>query len=322
MIIVEVLNKMGKVQSRTHHQSLPIRIGRAYENNDVILDDEYVSPNHLVIESEANGPINIKDLHSENGLYLIPSKQRISQVKMGDETLLRIGHSILRLRTSTFVIPPTKQDQEYILRVLQAFQHPWTFMGIMALTGMWLFLSTYWNTFSKPEMNELVMIPLWSMVALSVWAGCWAMMSKLNLQSYNYKIHFCIACLALLSSSLLGTLYEYYVFAFSISWSGDIFWWVANAALVGAILGGHLRFCTALAPTRIVLTAGGIAFGIMGLFSISWYVASTQLTSMTNYHGELKPPAFRVANSLKLDEFINAVQPLKERTDSSIHEER
>lgn len=321
MIIVEVLNKMGKVRARTQHQNFPLRIGRAYENNDVILDDEYVSPNHLVIETEANGQINIIDLHSENGLYLLPSKQRVSHAQMGAETLLRVGHTTLRLRTPTFVVPPTKQDKEYLLRVMQAFHRPWTFVGIMVLTAMWLYLSTYWNNFSKPEMSEMVMMPLWIMVALSVWAGCWATMSKINLQNYNYKIHFSIACLALLSSSLFEILYEYYVFAFSANWSGDIFWWVANVGLFGVILWGHLHFCTVMAPTKIALTAGGIAFSIMGLFSISWYVATIQFTSMMNYHGELKPPAFRMAKSMNLDEFFYEVQPLKELIDTSIHEE-
>ena len=321
MIVIEVLNKQGKVSSRTQHDGFPIQIGRAYDNNQVILDDEYVSSRHVSIDRDEDGCIRVEDLNSENGLFRLPGRQRISHTVIEEEGLFRLGQTMLRIRTSAFVVPPTKHDTEYLVHVLQAFNHGWTAAGIMAITALWMGFEVYWNSFSKADWGELAMFPMLALVLISVWAGSWARTSKINLHQDYFKVHACIACLALLASSLFGVLDEYYAFAVSGGWTSEVLGWGGSSVLLGVLLLAHLRMCTELDAKRLVFQAGVSALGIMGLVAFSSHVGSTQFLSAMSYRGELKPPAFQLAESLTLDEFFSESQHLKKKIDASIREE-
>lgn len=321
MIVIEVLNRLGKVTARTQHATFPVRIGRAYDNNDVILDDEYVSPSHASLEMDEEGRIRIIDLNSENGLYLMPAKNRIAQTIIDQEGLFRLGHTTLRIRTDAFVVTPTKADTEYLLNVLQAFNDKWTAAGIMVLTVIWVGFEVYWNSFTKSDWGELSMFLIWTIVIVTVWAGSWSLMSKISQHHYNFRVHSSIACLALLASSVFDVIYEYYAFAFSGGWSSLILWWGGYSVLLGVLLLGHLRLCTAMDSKRLALNAGGVAVGIMGVMGFSWSIGSSQFFSVMSYQGELKPPAFQVTESLTLDEFFSQSERLKKKIDVGIREE-
>lgn len=315
MIIIEVLNKMGKVSSRTRHQSFPIRIGRAYEDNDVILDDEYVSPCHLSIESNDGGTIKVVDAQSENGSYLLPSGQRISQLMITDEILLRVGHTTLRVRTPEFVLPPTTQDTHYVTNLIHSFDHLWIFTGILLLTTGYVCLETYWQTFYKAEMSELIVMPMWLMILVGVWAGGWALISKTWTQQHCFKIHASIVCLAILVSSLMETLTEYYTFAFSADLSGDILLWGSQGLILGMMLWAHFRLSSLRSSNQLALRAGILTTCFMGILGFSLYVAETEFLPALGFHGELKPPTFQISGSRSLDQFFNDVQSLKTRVD-------
>ena len=103
LIIIEVLDKSGEVKERSRHEHFPVRIGRSYQN-EIILDDDYISPNHLSIEVDGEGFLQVRDLNSENGAFLLPSSNRITQVPVKEETLLRVGHTTIRIRLPHFQV--------------------------------------------------------------------------------------------------------------------------------------------------------------------------------------------------------------------------
>ena len=70
-----------------------ITIGRNKENNDVVVNDNKVSRNHLQIIRDDQGNFSVLDLNSTNGTYV--NGQRISgevPLKVADE--LEIGDRI------------------------------------------------------------------------------------------------------------------------------------------------------------------------------------------------------------------------------------
>ena len=321
MITIEVLNKLGKVSARTQHTTFPVRVGRAYGDNQVILDDEYVSPSHISIECDEEGRMQVVDLRSENGVYLWPDRIRISHILVDQEVVFRLGHTLLRVRTSSFQVPPTKPDTDFLMNLLQGFNRKDVTATILVVTALWLGFEVYWNNVNQSEWRELVMIPMVALVLITVWAGSWARTSKIHLHQDYFKVHTCIACLALLASSLFGVIDEYYAFAVSGGWTSEILGWGGSIVLLGVLLLAHLRMCTEMDTKRLVFQAGGAALGIMGLVAFSSHVASTQILSAMSYRGELKPPAFQLAKSLTLDEFFSESQRLKKKIDESIRDE-
>ena len=84
-----------------------ITIGRSKENNNIIVNDEKVSRNHLQIIQDDQGRCSVMDLGSTNGTFV--NGQRISgeaPLHKGDE--LRIGSQVLPWESylSAKVVPP------------------------------------------------------------------------------------------------------------------------------------------------------------------------------------------------------------------------
>lgn len=71
-----------------------ITIGRSTENNDIVVDDEKVSRNHLQMVMDENGNYSVVDLGSTNGTYV--NGQRISgEVRLQPSDEVRIGQTVL-----------------------------------------------------------------------------------------------------------------------------------------------------------------------------------------------------------------------------------
>jgi len=321
MIVVEVLNRMGKVRERSQHRAFPVRIGRSYENNDIVLDDDYVSPHHLSVEQDEDGHVVVTDLQSENGTFVLPSRERLSRAVIEVEGLLRVGHTVLRLRTRAFELPPTRQEGQYFTRISNSFNHPAMFVAIVLITAASLCFDAYWNDFSRPDWGELVMLPLWTMVGLGVWAGFWAMASRISQQTFSFRIHCCIACLALLIASLFEVIREYYMFAFAAGWSGLSLLWGMAVVWLGALLWGHLRLCTFMSSRKLALNAGAAAGCVVGLFAISWYTSTSGFNTYTSFHPALKPPEFQIAGKVSPDAFFTRVETLQEKVDALLDED-
>ena len=71
-----------------------VTIGRSKEHNDIVVNDDKVSRNHLQMIMDDNGNISVVDLNSTNGTFV--NGQRITgEVPLKDTDELKIGYTIL-----------------------------------------------------------------------------------------------------------------------------------------------------------------------------------------------------------------------------------
>jgi len=108
-IIVELLHAKGLIpESRRIFDQESISLGRAY-SNDLILDDLYVSPNHILI-SQNNGCLQLQDLASENGVKVNENEfiqAKTISIQSGD--IVSIGKTRLRIVLSNHQVEePTR----------------------------------------------------------------------------------------------------------------------------------------------------------------------------------------------------------------------
>ncbi len=96
-IIIEVLDRFGKVKERHKINRFPVSIGRSYKN-DIIIDDNYVSAEHVELMVDGDGHIMATDLHSDNGLFTIHPVIRHDILTIQENQRIRIGHTDLRFR--------------------------------------------------------------------------------------------------------------------------------------------------------------------------------------------------------------------------------
>ena len=117
---VEILDRRGRVQSRARIDTLPCVIGRAYACG-VVLDDRFISPEHVRVRLDGAGNVIVEDLSSTNGLYDMRSGAPAAMVAITPGTTIRIGQSLLRFHIrSELAMQSTAWVKEQLCR------SPWT----------------------------------------------------------------------------------------------------------------------------------------------------------------------------------------------------
>ena len=309
VIIAEVLDKSGKVQERHKLTHFPATLGRAYDC-DLILNDEFVSPQHARLSINDDNALCLTDLGSENGTYCLPQMQALRTRELGAETLLRLGHTLIRLRRPDFALTPTRIDSLTNSRLTHFFSSAATlWISSLLLLGL-LGLNSFQSSAQAKTLGQLLLENIEIVVLVPLWAGIWALLSRIFVHHAAYVSHALIACLGVIAYLCINTVVEYYAFGFSALLAADILLHSLLGLLMFAMLYGHLRFTTLFAPRRIGLIALTIAVSIVGLSSFTSYVQNLEYSDTLPYPPELKPPQFQIKQPKTLTEFMRSAEKI------------
>ena len=168
MIWVEILSRHRDVVSRVRIAGEEATIGRGYDNV-VIVDDPYVAARHLRVSCNAAGELVAEDMGSANGTFLDGSKDRITRLATDGARPLRIGQTLLRVRTGDYAVEPER-------RVLGERGALPTAM-VAALTVIvfgFVMLRVWLAQTGEPRLSNY-MTPLLTLSGVVlVWVGIWA----------------------------------------------------------------------------------------------------------------------------------------------------
>jgi len=306
---LEILDRTGHVVQRLTLTHLPLTIGRSYEN-DVILDDPYVSPVHLRLQGDTDNRLIAEDMDSVNGLYR--ERERVPRVELSSGTEIRIGHTRLRYRDKGFQVPAPLVDFS-VRSPLLLLEKPLVLGLVFLLTLGWLLLSNYLGSFEPTEATRLVSAVVAPVVGLLIWSGIWAFASRLLVHRLNFLIHCAIACLAGVAFSFLAIGLSYLAFAFnadSLEASAQLF---GNTLIVGLLLYAHLRFCSLAPPRRLAATAVALAVVACVLTVLETQVGQSEFNAAPSYHTTLKPPSFQWVSSEPVAAFFARTETLREQ---------
>ena len=309
LIIAEVLEKSGKVHERIKFTQFPAVLGRGYDS-DLIMSDEFISAHHVRIAQDDAGEFILTDLDTENGTYLLPEMRPVKTLTLGADTLLRLGHTLLRLRRTDYAIAPPNIDTLTRNRCAFFFTSGATLTFFALLMLSMLGLNAYQSATQQIKLSKLVLEILAIAALAPVWAGLWAILSRVFAHYAAYISHAVIACLAIIGFFIVDTLVEYYAFGFSAQMSADILFHLLFGLLAFAVLYGHLRFATLLVPKRAGIVAFASAAGLVALSGFTTYVQGLDFNDTLAYPPELKPAQFRVVAEKSLDDFIHAAEKL------------
>ena len=309
LVIVEVLEKSGKVHERIRLTHFPATIGRGYDS-DLILSDEFISPHHAEIRLDETGQPMLVDLDTENGSYLLPDMQPIRALALGEETLLRFGQTLVRFRRAEFPVAATRIDSLARSRLARFFSSGLVLISLGVLLLAILGVHAFQLSAQQIKLSKLLLETFEVAIFVPVWAGIWAILSRVFAHHTAYVSHAVITCLAVIGFFVTDTLAEYYAFGFSAQLSAEILFHAFFGLIVALVLYGHLRFATLLTPKRIGLFSGTIAAGLVALSGFTTYVQGLDFNDTLPYPPELKPAQFRMVKEQSLDTFIGAVEKL------------
>ena len=318
-MILEVLDRAGRVKERVRLDGAPVTIGRAY-SCDVIVDDAYVSAQHVRVARAADGHWTVDDLQSLNGLYQLLPPARVMHAVIEPECQLRIGETVLRFRdTSHPVAPAVPQVEGTVLRgrIVGTW---WGAVGILLGAAGLMVVDAYLGLYQRPSARRLLggLVP--AVFLLLVWSGVWAVVSRAVSHRFHFLEHCSIAALGGVAVTLFYQSAEYYAFATAAGTSVRVLRWVGAAAILAVLFYRHGRLCSVESRRGIAMRAGGAAVVLVGLVLLGTSVSRSDFSPLPDYPHEFKPPAFRLAHGRRIDEFFAQLPELKTSVDALLRE--
>jgi pSer/pThr/pTyr-binding forkhead associated (FHA) protein len=302
---IETLARNGDVLQRHCVEALPIRLGRGYDN-ELILDDDYVAPSHACIERDAAGRLVLRDLGTRNGI--VHRGKRLPEVVLSGDTVVRIGHTSLRVRAATFPVAPELED-----RTLHRWEGALPGAAGVLLTGSFALLARWLSDTQYFEFVRYFEALAYGVGAALLWAGAWAFANRLFGRHARLGRHLFVAGCGLVALTLTALLAATIAYAFSFEAFTHYASHAATLLVAGMV---YFHLCTVKPPhrRRYRWIAAGLAMLGSGLILI-FNLQRTGRLADELYMAVLLPPGIRVSQDHGIDEFMREVEGMKESLD-------
>jgi hypothetical protein len=304
---VEILARNGDVLHRHKVAALPIRIGRAYDN-EIILDDAHSAASHAIVETDQHNQVILRDLGSKNGT--IHKGRRQTSITLDGDTVVRLGHTRLRVRPSDFPVAAEIADTT---------MHSWegatpATIGLV-LIAIFSCLETWLSDVEPFALIRYLLVLASSLAAGLLWAGVWALANRLFGTHARLGRHLFILGSAL---AVVG-LWRGGSAVLAYAWSAESLTRYGNLvtlAIACAMIFFHLITIKPHHPRRFLIATTVMLLAGSGLVVLS-NLQSTGRASDELYMSVLLPPEVRHSDNRSVDQFLANAAKLQAGVDAA-----
>ena len=304
-IIIEEVNRLGHVTGRHIFDEFPVSVGRGYQN-DLIIDDPYVSVEHVIIDETEDGWL-VEDKESENGIKfrLHSTQSQINYLKSGDEIIL--GRTRLRLLSpwhpvaKTHLLPTRTTVSKILARPVVAIT---TVLCAVIL----LLIEAQLSIPLKTGFEKLLASTFPTFIFALVWAGIWTFVGRVITHRASFLPHFVAAILVFIISMSASSMSDYLTYNLNTSLPSTLFEFVIIGFTIAGLFYINLSNSTNINRRTNLVTSHAVAWSMLLLGLFMQYVNKPDFSHSPDYTSQLKPPFAKVASSQSLDEFIRETE--------------
>lgn len=319
VIFAEILDRRGHVQQRVRVERLPCVVGRAY-SSDVVVDDPWVSPRHLVVELDPAGALLARDLGSTNGVFEVDPARRVSEARGEHELVLRIGRTTLRLRDESCPVKPARPEalRGPLRRWLGSH---WT--AVPALAALVVTLRVLQSHASSPaELGAAAVAggEIFVLLAMALWTGGWALLGRLLSHQARFVAHWSVTCAAVLLGLVHTEATRLLEFLVAPVTPVQLASSVGESAILGVALFAHLSLLGAGHPALRGLATGTLALAMLVISALEDRSAQDWVVTLP-YWSTLQPLDPRWLPRQSPEEFFAGARALQADLDALAREE-
>jgi pSer/pThr/pTyr-binding forkhead associated (FHA) protein len=330
-MILEVLHPSGV---RTWHRlgDLPVTVGRGFAN-DLILDDPYVEARHARIALDESGAPLIEDLGSVNGL--VAKEGRLSgRVLLRPGAEIRVGRTMLRFRDSDEPVPPAlvepaaapsvpataggmsrSRRARAVATVTRWTGTTWGRLLAAGAVASAIALYSWLGSSERSSASEALFAALAFAATIALWAGIWAVASRVSVHRFHFVGHVAVASLVTLGGLAWTMAAEWLSFFFPDAGLADVLSVGIGIVLLTSLVAGHLSLASSLSRTRqwrAGFIVAGTALLIAGLAAL---VEEESFTDVPTFSGIVKPVGSNWIPTATVEEFGDVMATLKDQVD-------
>lgn len=302
LVYVEVVDAHHRVLQRFSLNSPAFTIGRGFDN-DIILDDEFISTKHLSVTFENNKFI-INDLKSTNGFFIKKKHYLDETFQVEAKQVIKLGQTRLRFRYPQEALDKTAQDRILLGDKFWSSRHPgFVFSALLAMLGLFA-LDVYLETPIKLTGARLSGEVLTGVLIVVVWAGLWSLFSKIMTDRLSFIQHAGIFIVANITAMFFAILLSYLFYTFA--WDG--LFSKAITLLIGVIfcwmVYRHLAVSTHLSQQSRLVIAGVLATTGVAIYLLDEQLLSDEFDPSPKYALLVKSPDYNLSQGTSLDQFF------------------
>ncbi|HEY7555934.1 MAG TPA: FHA domain-containing protein [Candidatus Binatia bacterium] len=309
---IEVLDAKGRVSERFAVDVWPVTIGRAYTNR-MILDDPFVSPEHLSVAPDENGRLYAADLDSVNGLRDAPGGKRVPRLPLVSGAPFQIGHTVLRYCEPQQGVAPTAVEGDGLGQRLPS----WCLgLASLILVIVVLVLENYFDSYERFNLARSLSETLTTLSIIFTWAGMWSLSSRVVIGRFHYAEHFALACGAIMVALLFNGTAEWLEFlrpSLPALWVASVF---GSGALLAGLVFGHLGWASSMQGRSRLWAGLGVSAAVIGAGVIADYAARHTFSTAMEYSAVIKAIDSRWLPAVSIDQFIADSQKIKKELEA------
>lgn len=301
-LIVEIINRSGRVLERRKLEGESISIGRAYDNS-LILDDVSVDPHHASIEISNDDNFLLRDLGSVNGLVYKSNniKDNVS-LQSGEEFVL--GNTHLKIYSLNHPVQETV-SLDSVDGAMNYFSKNLVVIGAILLATLLISLEI-WNgaidELKAQDFFETISILYIGAIAIALFWGFIGrvvkheMFFKMQLSLILFYISLAV-CIQFLYHTILFNTLNYPVTTGVYA--------LVEYVFLAILFWLNLRIATNQANVQRWVSATILSVCIV-MFSFSAeFFARINYSNSPYFVSSLKPPSLRLASSVGLEDFLH-----------------
>lgn len=309
LALLEVLDKSGNALNRLLVNEWPVTVGRAM-SADLVIDDPHIAPEHLRISELDAGFVQVQVLDTVNGVRrgYGTLMQRGMLFDWSGTDDLGLGRLRLRLRLPNTPLAPEQPLPTFAWRPIGI-----TVALVLALVCATL-MDAWFKTTSGAKFTQAAIpaLTIW-LGSIALWAGVWALATKLFTGHLQFVRHVRIVCAVLLVDTVVSGLA--YLLAFMFSWESLARY---NGLLSAPVLGvGVFLQLMVITPQRRKGLAALLACTVLAVV-LTWAGSNWQKNKRISnelYLSALFPPSWRFASAVPVDQLVLDAKSIEQRLD-------
>ena len=308
-VIIELLGWGGKRQRYFTVEGNSVTIGRSYQN-DVVLDDVYISPHHLRLDA-AEGGWRLTDLQTVNGVEIIknprsPETQLFdadSAILLGEGAEIKIGRTRLRIVSDSHSVDAAKE-----------LHHLEQDAGKLNRLSIWLPLflislavevaALYFSSFIEWQWKNVFSIILGTQAVLLFIALFWGALGRFLRSESQFLSHYCLILLTGLAYSVADWLIGILAYNAGTEMVAMILSPLNALLLLALLLSANFALATNMLPRQRWISSLGFVMLIIVVSITAQMSGWGEFSPYPSYFSGLEVPELQFAGADSADDFI------------------
>jgi hypothetical protein len=300
-IIVEEFGRGGIHHCYHRIADLPIRIGRAF-NNDIVIADPYVSPLHLIVENREHGWIAV-DQGSENGSFIRKNRKINGTAELVSGDTVTVGRTLLRFWSTEHPVPGELRLPSQLNPARRTFVPVLAFLSFACVWGA-LTIQQFLNNANQIKPISLFASALPYLFFPFLWAGVCSCAGFIVLRKAQFSLQLIVANCAFVCILALTLLSEYVDYFTCSTLAADIIQYAGMLTITSMLLFINLWITTGTSDLRRKIISFVIGGSVIAAVALNDYASRFENRITPEYSQTLKPPYAKIAKSKPLDGFI------------------